>query len=145
MLCVAPPLRPLQVKGQGIYAFVTLMADISPSESLRKALKESVRSEVCGSRATISYHTNSTAHTARHCWPASCSVPPCLPGASRSCWGGGHCDVFTTTAHSLPYLCFTCQTCLCFSVRLVPLLHLTSFTGPLDFQRRAVAKSCVAF
>ncbi|CAI5507804.1 unnamed protein product [Closterium sp. Naga37s-1] len=35
-----------EVKGQGVYAFVTLMSGISPSESLRKALKDTVRNEI---------------------------------------------------------------------------------------------------
>ena len=37
---------PHEIKGQGIYAYVTLMADIEPSEELRKELIEQVRKEI---------------------------------------------------------------------------------------------------
>lgn len=36
----------IQVKGQGIYAFVTLLEDVEYSEELRKALINAVRSQV---------------------------------------------------------------------------------------------------
>jgi acetyl-CoA synthetase len=37
---------PHDIKGQGIYAYVTLMADIEPSEELRKDLIKLVREEI---------------------------------------------------------------------------------------------------
>ena len=37
---------PHDIKGQGIYAFVTLMADVEPSEELRKELVQHVRKEI---------------------------------------------------------------------------------------------------
>ncbi len=37
---------PHEIKGQGIYAYVTLMADKEPSEELRKALVKQVRAEI---------------------------------------------------------------------------------------------------
>jgi acetyl-CoA synthetase len=37
---------PHDVKGQGIYAFVTLNADVAPSEALRKELITHVRKEI---------------------------------------------------------------------------------------------------
>ncbi|BAP55851.1 acetyl-CoA synthetase [Thioploca ingrica] len=37
---------PHDIKGQGIYAYVTLMADVQPSEALRKELINLVRSEI---------------------------------------------------------------------------------------------------
>ncbi len=37
---------PHDVKGQGIYAYVTLNADVEPSEALRKALRDWVRHEI---------------------------------------------------------------------------------------------------
>jgi acyl-coenzyme A synthetase/AMP-(fatty) acid ligase len=36
----------VQVKGQGIYAFVTLLEDVEYSEELRKALVNAVRTQV---------------------------------------------------------------------------------------------------
>jgi hypothetical protein len=38
----------VQIKGQGIYAFVTLMEGVDYSEELRKELRITVRSEVRG-------------------------------------------------------------------------------------------------
>jgi acetyl-CoA synthetase len=37
---------PHNIKGQGIYAYVTLMAGVEPSEALRKALVAHVRKEI---------------------------------------------------------------------------------------------------
>ena len=37
---------PHDIKGQGIYAYVTLMNDVSPSEELRKELVQWVRHEI---------------------------------------------------------------------------------------------------
>ena len=37
---------PHDIKGQGIYAYVTLMADVEPSEDLRKELVKLVRTEI---------------------------------------------------------------------------------------------------
>jgi len=37
---------PHDIKGQGIYAYVTLMNDIEPSDELRKELVQLVRSEI---------------------------------------------------------------------------------------------------
>ena len=37
---------PHDIKGQGIYAYVTLMADVEPSDDLRKALVQHVRKEI---------------------------------------------------------------------------------------------------
>ena len=37
---------PHDIKGQGIYAYVTLMKDVAPSEELRKALVQMVRTEI---------------------------------------------------------------------------------------------------
>lgn len=39
---------PHDIKGQGIYAYVTLKADVSPSENLRQELAEWVKSEIGG-------------------------------------------------------------------------------------------------
>ena len=38
--------RPHEIKGEAIYAFATLMADVEPSETLRKELNEMVRTEI---------------------------------------------------------------------------------------------------
>jgi acetyl-CoA synthetase len=37
---------PHEIKGEGIYAFVTLVSDVQPSEELRKELRQSVRKEI---------------------------------------------------------------------------------------------------
>lgn len=37
----------LQVKGQGIYAFVVLRHGVTPSPQLKKSLQESVKKQVC--------------------------------------------------------------------------------------------------
>jgi hypothetical protein len=57
----------LQIKGQGIYAFVTLMEGVDYSEELRKELRITVRSEVsgtCGHEVDASSQLNALSNSA---------------------------------------------------------------------------------